>query len=425
MNTKNLVKPTPEQIEWADCEIGALIHYDIQVFHPSGYDFNNVPEPTVFNPSELDTDQWIDTAKAAGAKYALLVAKHGSGFSLWQSEAHEYSVKSSPWRNGKGDIVGDFISSCEKYDIRPGIYYHTGHNAYCKANNPGKVLSGKPEDQKRYNNIVIQQLTELWSNYGKLFEIWFDGGVLPPEKGGPDVVSLLWKLQQQAVVFQGPKGTPSLIRWVGNEQGKAPYPCWSTIEDFAGDNECPQPGAGSPDGKTWSPAESDVPNRNHQWIWAEGGENLLYSVDELVERYYLAVGRNTNLLIGMVIDDKGLVPEADVEQFSSFGKAIRRRFSKKIAEISGEGNIITLDIEGMTKIDHVVIMEEISQGERVREYVIEGLQGEKWTMIAKGLSIGHKRIEHFEPLNVSKVRFRCTKSIAEPIIRNMAVFISP
>ncbi len=232
---------------------------------------------------------------------------------------------------------------------------------------------------------------------------------------------MLWELQPQAVVFQGPKGTPSLVRWVGNEQGKAPYPCWSAIEDFTGDNECPQSGDGSADGTVWAPAESDMPNRNHQWIWIVGTDHLLYSVDELVERYYLSVGRNTNLLIGMVIDDKGLVPEADVRQFTVFGGEIRRQFSQKIKEIGGQGDTLTLNVGQPTQINHVVIMENIAEGERVREYAIDVMVDLEWAEICRGFSIGHKRIEHFEPIKTSQVRFRCVKSIAEPLIQSLAV----
>lgn len=419
-----MVKPTPEQVEWANCEIGILIHYDMQVFHPAGYQFGDVPSPMLFNPTQLDTDQWIEIAKAAGAEYVVLVAKHGSGFSLWPSKAHDYSILNSPYLNGQGDIVSDFIGSCEKYGMRPGIYYHTGYNAYCQVDNPGKVLSGDPEEQKRYNSTVIQQVTELWTNYGELFEIWFDGGILSLEQGGPDIVPLLWRHQPKAVVFQGPKGTPSLARWVGNEQGKAPYPCWSTVRNFTGDNECPTPGAGSAKGTVWAPAESDMPNRNHQWIWVEDTDHLLYSVDDLLECYYLSVGRNTNLLIGMVIDNRGLVPEADVKQFTEFGRRIRRQFGKKIKDVCGQGETFTIDIGYPTQIDHVVVMENIAEGERVREYVIEAMVGREWIEICQGFSIGHKRIERFDAIKTSQVRLRCVSSIAEPIIQSLSVLKS-
>ena len=396
----------------------------MQVFHPAGYQFGDVPSPMLFNPTQLDTDQWIEIAKAAGAEYVVLVAKHGSGFSLWPSKAHDYSILNSPYLNGQGDIVSDFIGSCEKYGMRPGIYYHTGYNAYCQVDNPGKVLSGDPEEQKRYNSTVIQQVTELWTNYGELFEIWFDGGILSLEQGGPDIVPLLWRHQPKAVVFQGPKGTPSLARWVGNEQGKAPYPCWSTVRNFTGDNECPTPGAGSAKGTVWVPAESDIPNRNHQWIWVEDTDHLLYSVDDLLECYYLSVGRNTNLLIGMVIDNRGLVPEADVKQFTEFGRRIRRQFGKKIKDVCGQGETFTIDIGYPTQIDHVVVMENIAEGERVREYVIEAMVGREWIEICQGFSIGHKRIERFDAIKTSQVRLRCVSSIAEPIIQSLSVLKS-
>ena len=396
----------------------------MQVFHPAGYQFGDVPSPMLFNPTQLDTDQWIEIAKAAGAEYVVLVAKHGSGFSLWPSKAHDYSILNSPYLNGQGDIVSDFIGSCEKYGMRPGIYYHTGYNAYCQVDNPGKVLSGDPEEQKRYNSTVIQQVTELWTNYGELFEIWFDGGIFSLEQGGPDIVPLLWRHQPKAVVFQGPKGTPSLARWVGNEQGKAPYPCWSTVRNFTGDNECPTPGAGSAKGTVWAPAESDMPNRNHQWIWVEDTDHLLYSVDDLLECYYLSVGRNTNLLIGMVVDNRGLVPEADVKQFTEFGRRIRRQFGKKIKDVCGQGETFTIDIGYPTQIDHVVVMENIAEGERVREYVIEAMVGREWIEICQGFSIGHKRIERFDAIKTSQVRLRCVSSIAEPIIQSLSVLKS-
>jgi len=206
--------PTPEQVAWADCEIGVIIHFDLQVFK-ADYEFRaqppNHPSPAIFAPTALDTGQWIATTKAGGANYAMLVAKHGTGFSLWPTEAHDYSVKNSPWKGGGGDVVADFIASCAKYDVRPGLYYHCGCNGYCNADNPGRALSGTLEDQLRYNRIVEQQITELWTRYGKLFEIWFDGGTLRPELGGPEVEPKLHAYQPQAVCFQGPRGTRSNV----------------------------------------------------------------------------------------------------------------------------------------------------------------------------------------------------------------------
>ncbi|GIN72498.1 hypothetical protein J14TS2_29730 [Bacillus sp. J14TS2] len=427
MLQKRLSKPTKEQLQWADAEMGVLIHYDIQVFEPSyqwrgkwGYQ----PDSTIFNPSHLNTDQWIRTAKEAGAKYAILVAKHCSGFCLWPTHAHEYSIKNSPWREGTGDIVRDFIESCEKYDIRPGLYYSTSANAYFQVDNPGTVSSGDSEEQERYNQMVMQQVTELWSHYGRLFEIWFDGGTLPPEKGGPDVTSILRKLQPQAICFQGPKEIASLIRWVGNEDGFAEYPCWSTTE-YTADKYgqfSPQYGSGMVDGKLWAPAEADVPNRKQQWFWYKDEEGLLLSTDELVECYYKSVGRNCNLLIGMVVDDRGLVPDADVSQFREFGKEIKSRFENVLSETSGVGHHLTINFQIPTILDQIVIMEDIAHGERIREYQIDGLVDGNWKMLCSGEAVGHKRIETFSTVGVTRIRLTVTKSVDIPHIKKFAAF---
>jgi alpha-L-fucosidase len=225
-----IVIPEARQVEWAEAEIGVLFHYDMQVFNPE-YQWNvwgTHPEAKTFAPTNLDTDQWMEAAGKLGAKYAILTAKHGCGFCLWPTGAHEYSVKQSPWKNGNGDIVKDFIASAKKYGIKPGLYANTSSNGYLYVDNPGLVQPGAPFTQAEYARIAETQLTELWTNYGELFEIWFDGGVLAVDKGGPDVVPLLKRLQPNAIAFQGPADYPNLIRWVGNERGAAPYPSWST-----------------------------------------------------------------------------------------------------------------------------------------------------------------------------------------------------
>lgn len=200
----NVVTPNARQLAWADAEVGVLIHFDMPVYQPD-YNFRKWgthPDASIFNPTELNTDQWLETAHKLGAQYAVLVAKHCSGFSLWPTEAHDYSIKQSPWKNGEGDIVADFIASCKKYNIKPGIYASTTANGYLYVDNPGVVQEGGPVTQEEYNKIVTQQLTELWSNYGELFEIWFDGGVLSKDQGGADVLSLVQKLQPNAIAFQ-------------------------------------------------------------------------------------------------------------------------------------------------------------------------------------------------------------------------------
>ena len=169
----------------------------------------------LYNPVDLDTDQWMEAAKAMGAKYAVFVAKHCSGFLQWQTDIYPYGVRQSGWRDGKGDVVGDFVESCRKYGIKPGIYASVTANGYWEVDNPGLVNQGKggdPEKQAEYAGVCENMLTELWSRYGELTEVWFDGGALPPDKGGPDMIPILQEFQPNAIVFQGPHGIHPMDR---------------------------------------------------------------------------------------------------------------------------------------------------------------------------------------------------------------------
>ncbi|MCC7495456.1 MAG: alpha-L-fucosidase [Fimbriimonadaceae bacterium] len=430
-----LVLPTPEQVAWADCEVGVIIHLDLQVFEPS-YRFREQrdyhPSPQVFAPRSLDTDQWLATAAAAGARYAVLVAKHCSGFSLWPTAAHDYSVASSPWRGGRGDVVGDFVASCARYGLRPGLYYSTSCNAWCGVDNPGTVLSGQRPDQERYNQIVETQLTELWTRYGPLFEVWFDGGTLPPQQGGPAVLDLLWKLQPQAVCFQGPAGTRSMLRWVGNERAEAPENCWSTTNlragRFDGTEDAPPEGAGDPAGSHWAPAEADMPNRDQHrafqggWFWRAGEDDTLYSVEHLLERYYRSVGRNCNLLLGMVIDDQGQVPAADVARCTDFGAAVQREFRHPLGTVSGTGDELLLELPAPQHVHCVALREDLPHGERVRAYTLAGRQGTTWQDLASGQCIGHQRLIRLPATPLEALRLRITAATAPPQIRALAAY---
>lgn len=425
------VLPTKAQIEWAESEIGVLIHFDMPVFKPNykwRRDMGKHPDASVFNPTELDTDQWLKAAKSIGAKYAVLVAKHCSGFSLWPTEAHDYNISKSPYKNGEGDIVKEFIESCKKYDIKPGIYASTTANGYLQVDNPGKVLSGDPEEQKRYNKIVQKQITELWTNYGELFEIWFDGGVLPVEQGGFDILSMVQKYQPNAIAFQGPFGYANNVRWVGNEEGLAPYPCWARADSTTSSAGVIQIKGlnGNPDGNFWCPGEADFPLRKNNsfqggWFWKKGEDKKIFSLEELMEKYTKSVGRNTNMLLGIVIDDRGLVPEVDVERMKEFGNEVEKSFSKQLAKTSGKGNVYELNLKSPQQIKFVVIQEDISKGEQIREYELSGKFNGKWTTIAKGQSVGHKRIEKVNG-KFDTLQLKITKNKESVTIKNFTCF---
>lgn len=218
--------PTSQQIQWADCEVGVLIRFDIQVFEPK-YKFRihwgYTPDAKKFNPTQLDTEQWVKTAKDAGATYAILTAKHCSGFCLWPSKEYENCLTQSSYMDGNGDIVGDFIASCRKYRLKPGLYYSTGCNAFMNFDmSANRMPNQETDDYEHYSKLVEQQLRELWENYGELFEIWFDRGHFTK---GPDIPKLLRELQPNAVCFQDPSKWTLNLRWVGIERGHAPYPC--------------------------------------------------------------------------------------------------------------------------------------------------------------------------------------------------------
>lgn len=428
---ENVVVPNSRQLEWADAEIGVLIHFDMPVFKPD-YNFRQWgthPDASIFNPTELNTDQWLETARKLGAKYAVLVAKHCSGFSLWPTEAHDYSVKHSPWKEGKGDVVADFIASCKKYGIKPGIYASTTANGYLYVDNPGLVQEGGPVTQAEYNRIVTQQLTELWSNYGELFEIWFDGGVLSKEQGGADVFSLVRELQPDAIAFQGPYGHPNLIRWVGNEEGVAPYPCWATADSTTNaDGTLVVEGLnGDPFAPFWCPGEADFTlrwNRSFQggWFWTAGQDSMLFSLPELLAKYETSVGRNTNMLLGLVIDNRGLVPDADVQRVEELGREIKRQYGSPAYVTGGSGSELTISFDHPLNINRVVLQEEIAKGERVLEYSLKAYRGGEWVDLSSGSCIGHKRIDRFDPIEAEKVKLVITRSKATPHISNFSVY---
>jgi alpha-L-fucosidase len=426
------VLPSPSHVQWANAEIGVIIHLDINIYAPDSFNYRrkeSLPSLQVFNPGKLDTDQWIKAARDAGAKYAVLVAKHGTGFCLWPSKVHDYTVKGTPWKNGHGDIVADFIASCKKYGLRPGIYYSTGSNTYYGVHNDNFF---SVDARQAFNKMMLQQLTELWTQYGKLFEIWFDGGVLPSAKGGiaDEVTSMIKRYQPSALLFQGPAACDNLVRWVGNESGKAPYPMWSRADTTTSSNGIVEIKDlhGNPEGAIWCPAESDFPNRRQSawqggWLWKANQEDKVLPVDELVQLYYSTVGNNSNMLIGMAIDTAGRFPEKDAAVFAAFGKEVAARYQKSIGETRGKGKQLVLDLGNKAvEINEMVLMEETSKGENIRKYLVDAWLDDAWIPLCEGTSIGHKRLQRFEAIQTTKIRFTVLEASGDPAIKKMAVY---
>ena len=220
------------------------------------------------------------------------------------------------------------------------------------------------------------------------------------------------------MVFQGPHAT---IRWVGNEEGFAPYPAWNSLPVELAKSGVATAADGDPNGEAWLPLECDARIRS-DWFWTSTNAPTLKSVEQLMEMYYRSVGHGAVLLLNHTPDTSGLIPEVDVKRGAEFGAEICRRFAKSLAATEGKGKTVELDLGKPTKIDHVITMEDILQGERVRQYVIEGLTSGQWRELCRGTAIGHKKIDHLNPVKVAKVRLRCTKVAAEPNIRKLAVY---
>lgn len=402
-------KPTKEQLIWSECEIGAMFHYDITVFEQN-YHFRKKwgyhPAPKVFAPDKLDTDQWIAAAKAAGAKYAVLVAKHCTGFALFPSKANEYNVKNATYT---GDIVANFVASCKKYDVLPGVYYSAVCNAFENVDNPGKPRSGGAEAQKKYNKVIETQLSELWGNYGKMFELWFDGGTLAVSEGGLDISALLKKYQPDSVTFQGDRlHDENNLRWVGNERGFAPFNCYSTINgesQYDGEIENANLAKGDKGGKFWKPVECDAPIRkNNAWFYIDGKDNTLLSLKTLRNMYFGSVGRNCNLLLGIVVDRHGLVPVGDVRRLEEFGAEIKDMFGKPLKSTSGKANGLSIVFDTPTKVDTIVLKEDITDGHSICGYEITAETDKDYEKLFEAEVIGHKRIARFTPTICKSIR---------------------
>lgn len=429
-----VAKPTPEQLVWQDRELGVLIHYCLEIYRPElkgdWYKTNAVRKeiaPETIHPSKLDPEQWVRSAAELGATYAVLVTNHCTGFSLWNTKVNDFSIAHTDWRGGGGDICREFIEACRKYGLKPGFYYSTGCNGYYNINDNWK-WDYRSEEYQAYVKNVEAQVKELWTEYGELFEIWFDGGIIPPEKGGPDLTPILREFQPSAICFQGPRDYAHNIRWVGNENGLAPENCWATTNAgearYDGTMPDEKAGVGDPDGKYYWPTETDMPNRTHAafgggWGWKAGEEHLLYTPEQLLDCYIRSVGRNSNLLLGMSISTDG--DFQDEEQFRAFGRLIRETFGTPIALTSCPpltDDRCSLTLPEKQKIRYVVIREDITEGQQIRGFRVlaDGIQ------VYAGECIGHKRIIPFDNLEAACITLEITVNAGKAAVRDLAVY---
>ncbi|MBL7199531.1 MAG: alpha-L-fucosidase [Anaerolineae bacterium] len=397
--------PTPRQLEFQDWEFGLFLHFGIRTFYEGYVDWDGKPMSSGrFNPEALDCDQWMDAAKRAGMRYAVLTAKHHDGFANWPTRLTGFSVASSPWKDGRGDVVGEFVDACRRHGMHAGLYYSPAdwHYPY--------------DDPRVYNDYLVGQLTELLTHYGQIDILWFDGcGSEEREYDWPRITGRVRQLQPDVLVFN--MGDPD-YRWVGNEAGLAPSPCWNTADavPFSVRRESAEALGGS--GLRWLPAECDCRLRARNWFYSDRDEDTIKSLEELVGLYHYSVGRGCNLLLNVGPDRRGLLPDADVRRLAELGRELERRFGVPLAELEAfdrDGDRWTFWADQPLLIDHAVVEEDLRSGERVQRYAIEiwpAGSSPRGTPIVVfgGESIGHKAICPFPPVKVQGARLTVLQS---------------
>jgi len=408
---EQLAKPSEVQYKWHEQERIMFVHLTSGTWNASEVD---MPALSLnrFNPSKLNTDQWCEVALSWGAKEVLFVAKHVGGFCWWQTGS-KYSVRNTPYKDGKGDVLEDLAQSCKKYGLNLGVYIYPGDLQWGAGAGSGGQTDD-PSKQEAYNKVFRDQLTEVLSKYGDVLEVWFDGSCII------EIGDIIGKYAGNSVIFQGPHAT---IRWPGTESGKLAYPAWNAIRCKDLRTGVSTQLHGIPDGDCWAPLEADTPLYEHAWLWSPENIKKRKSIEALMECYYKSAGYGGVFLLNATPDTTGLIPASDVEHYKALGAEIDRRFKNPIKSIENKKGIKTaIKFSSPTLVNHVVTMEDYRQGERIREYTIKGLVRGEWIELTKGQSVGRKKIDYFDDTEVSAVELNITKHVGTPIIRSLSVY---
>lgn len=374
-----------------------FLHFGVNTFTDREWG-DGKEAPAIFDPAKLDARQWAGTARAAGFRAMILTAKHHDGFCLWPTATTRHSVASSPWRAGAGDVVREFVDACAGEGLRAGLYlspWDRNHPTY--------------GDSPAYNDVYAAQLTELLTRYGRIDEVWFDGANGEGPNGRrqaydwPRVFGLVRRLQPDAVIFSdaGPD-----VRWCGNERGVAGDPNWSTVDPAI----VSQPGQsgegveaalqhGSADGTVWRPAEVDVSIRPG-WFHHPAQDGRVRTVDNLLELYFTSVGRNAKLLLNVPPTRDGLIHEIDASRLAGFRARREELFGAPIGTRRVEfrppgqrGARVEWELRRPARPRLARLAEDITRGQRVASYRIEGSQGGRWETLASGSTIGYAKLD--------------------------------
>ena len=450
--------PEPKQVEWQQMETYAFIHFGLNTFNDREWGYGDT-DPKTFNPTSLDCEQWAQTLVKAGMKGVILTAKHHDGFCLWPFEGTDYSVKNSPWKNGQGNVVKELSEACKKYGLKFAVYLSPWDRH--------QANYGTPE----YLPYFYAQLHDLLTNYGPVFEEWFDGA-----NGGdgwyggakdirtidrknyynyPRIYEMLDSIQPQAIIFSD--GGPG-CRWVGNEKGFAGATNWSFLrkgEVHPGYDKSYELQYGHPDGNQWVPAECDVSIRPG-WFYHPEEDDRVKSPDQLVDLYYRSVGHNATLLLNFPVDRRGLIHPVDSANAVRFHEMIQQQLktnlvagmTPKVSNERGgdfvasaltddnfdtywatEDGITTADIEFSfdtpTRMNRMMLQEYIPLGQRVKAFVVEYLDKDTWLPVKlneETTTIGYKRLLRFETVETKGIRIRITDARGPLCLSSVGVY---
>ncbi|SEO07322.1 alpha-L-fucosidase [Mucilaginibacter gossypiicola] len=427
-----IARPTPEQLAFQNMELGVFIHFSIDTYAPQGAIQGSTPA-SAFNPTNLDAEQWVLAAKALGAKYVVLTARHEQGFCIWPTSTTDYSIKSSPYKNGKGDIVREFVDACRKYGLKVGLYtapwidlhWEAVHTGY-KGGATGNI--DKLNDQATYDLALKkekEQLRELMTNYGPLAFIWDDhfgrSDVLDSIPHGGKFRSFYAILTKYAHMLQ-PKclllGRD--VEHVGNENGYAGYPLWNALNTIDGTAytvsktyKWDHANTGLPLGKYYRPQLAPTTNGFSTGGWMWDGPRKPTLLKQRMKVYYQTIGRGSGLIINMPPDRSGLIPADLIAAAKATGDEIKRRFSAPVAKSNSRQPAQTLDFNGTKTFNHVIMMEDLQKGQKIARYTLEAKIDGQWKQIAEGQTIGHKRIESFPDVTGTALRFKVINDITE------------
>ena len=427
--------PTEQQLKWQQMELTAFLHFGINTF--TGREWGDGKEdPALFNPVSLDCEQWVRALKAGGFKMAILTAKHHDGFCLWPTKTTKHSVASSPWKDGKGDVVRELRDACRKYGLKFGVYLSPwDRNAECY---------GQGE---AYNQFFIEQLTELLTNYGEVHEVWFDGANGEGPNGKKQEYD--WEAVEQTIRRLQPKAVTAImgddVRWVGNEKGIGRETEWSatvlapgiytraeeqnqrlgvssTAQDLGGRKVL-----ADAQELFWYPSEVDVSIRPG-WFYHTDQDNQVKSLAHLADIYFQSVGYNSVLLLNIPPDKNGLIHETDARRLEELATYLRHTFDDNYLKkgnarwMARSGDFKEFQVKKNALVNILLIQEDIAKGQRIERFLLEGCVEGNWQKLAEGTTVGYKRLVRFAACQPDSIRLTVLSARDEARVLRMGLY---